>query len=280
MDFPTDFAGAGLLGDFIYNAGRPPGAVETVMLGGFVPGTTYEVRFYYRPFGPRPQDVTSDTGGLPNAKWTGVLDEDTPSAENYWSIVFQADTPSITIQFKQQVNNAAWHQYGLSTELVPAPAGQPAAISTQPQSQTVREGGVAAFGVAASGTTPLTFQWRKGSNPVPNATNMVLAITNVTPADAGNYSVVVHNAVSSDAVSDTATLTVGPAADFFVSKAAGLTVNGIPGRTAQIFVSDQLRRDATWALLTNLTLSGTLQWIYDPTLTNTPARFYGGVLAP
>ena len=280
MAFPTEFGGTGLLGDFLYNGSQPEGAAETLTLGGFVPGTTYDVRLYYRSFGPRPQDVTIDTDGVSGAEWSGVLDQDTAANENYWSIVFQADTPEITIQFVQQVFNAAWHQYGLSTEVVPVPDGQPVAITAQPQNQTVREGGVAAFHVVASGSTPLTFQWRKGGISILDATNMVLVIRDVKPGDADSYDVVVHNDVLGDEISGPATLTVGPAVDFSVSKVAGITVNGLPGRTAQIDGSGELGPAASWVTLTNIVLSGETQIVVDPTVTNAPTRFYRGQLPP
>jgi hypothetical protein len=280
MNLPTTFAGDGLLGDFLYNGSQPVGAVLEHALGGLVPGTTYDVRLYYRAFGPRAQDTTIDTDGVPGAEWAGVMDQDTAQAENYWSIVFQADTPTVTIRFAQQVFNASWHMYGTSTEVVPAAPGVPVTITTQPGSQTAREGGAAAFRVAATGSTPMTFQWRKNGEPILNATNMVLSVPNVAPGDAASYDVVVANGLPETATSDAATLAVGPAADFTVSKVAGVTVTGIPGRTAQILVSDQLGAAAVWAPLTNVVLSSGTLMVPDPAMTSLPVRFYRGVLLP
>ena len=270
--------GTTLLSDFVYAGARPVGAVETLILGGFVPGTTYDFRLYYMPWGARPQDVTIDTDGAAGAEWSGVMDEDTPSPENYWSIVFQADTPTLTMKLAQQVYNASWHQYGLTTEVVPGPADQPVTITTQPQDQTVREGGVAVLRVVATGSAPMTFQWRKDGIAVPNATNMVLVIPNLPPGKAGSYDVVVNNAVSGDVTSLPAALVVGPSADFTVSKVAGLSVIGVPGRIAQIQVTDQVNQPAPWLPFTTLTLTGNLQIVPEPALNTLPMRFYRGVL--
>src|ERR1039458_6441556 len=48
------------------------------------------------------------------------------------------------------------------------------------------------FSVTA-GPTPLAYQWRKTGNPLSGATGSTYAITSVSIADAGSYSVVVNN---------------------------------------------------------------------------------------
>jgi pectate lyase len=80
-------------------------------------------------------------------------------------------------------------------------------ITTQPSSQTVNAGGTASFSVAASGTAPLSYQWRKDGANISGATNSSYSKTSVQSADAGGYSVVVSNSAGS-ATSNTATLTV------------------------------------------------------------------------
>lgn len=67
------------------------------------------------------------------------------------------------------------------------------AISQQPSSQSVPAGGAVTFAVTATGTAPLTYQWRKGSASVAGATGATLTINNAQSDDAGNYSVVVSN---------------------------------------------------------------------------------------
>jgi formylglycine-generating enzyme required for sulfatase activity len=76
-------------------------------------------------------------------------------------------------------------------------------ISAHPQSQTVGAGTNVVFTVAATGSPPLTYQWRKdgvnlaGGGRISGATTTSLTIRLVQGADAGNYDVVVNNAVGS-----------------------------------------------------------------------------------
>ncbi|MBI5800233.1 MAG: immunoglobulin domain-containing protein [Verrucomicrobia bacterium] len=86
------------------------------------------------------------------------------------------------------------------------PADAPA-ITAHPQSQTVNAGASVTFTVVASGTAPLSHQWRKDGANLPGATGTSLALTSVQPADAGSYSVVVSNSAGF-ATSAAATLTV------------------------------------------------------------------------
>ena len=81
------------------------------------------------------------------------------------------------------------------------------AITSQPASQTVVTGGSALFGVIATGTAPLSFQWYKDGSLIPGATTSSLSLSNVQHADAAGYSVVVNNAAGT-VTSNTAALSV------------------------------------------------------------------------
>jgi hypothetical protein len=83
----------------------------------------------------------------------------------------------------------------------------PPGISSQPQSQTNVQGTTATFGVAASGTTPFSYQWQFNGAGLNGATGTSLSLTNVQPANAGNYTVVVTNSAGS-ITSAAVTLTV------------------------------------------------------------------------
>jgi hypothetical protein len=89
-------------------------------------------------------------------------------------------------------------------------------ITTQPASQTVDEGNTATFTVVATGTPAPTYQWYLGGIPLSGATSSTLTIGNVQPANAGSYTVIVTNSISS-----------------VTSKAATLTVDAAPSITAQ-----------------------------------------------
>ncbi len=82
-------------------------------------------------------------------------------------------------------------------------------IQGPPLSQTRFVGQSVTFEIGADGTPPLHHQWRIDGVPLGAATNMTLAIADLTPADAGRYSVLVSNAVGT-ATSTEAILTVLP----------------------------------------------------------------------
>lgn len=95
-----------------------------------------------------------------------------------------------------------------------------AAISQSPSNLTVDAGNAAEFSVQASGTGPLTHQWRRGQTVLVNggaisgATSATLRISPVATTDAGAYTCTVTNACSVR-VSTGGVLTVndGPACD-------------------------------------------------------------------
>ena len=81
-------------------------------------------------------------------------------------------------------------------------------ITTQPSNQAVSVGLTATFSVAASGTTPLTYQWQKGTTPIAGATAASYTTAATTSSDNGSqFEVVVSNSVGS-ITSNAATLTV------------------------------------------------------------------------
>ncbi len=85
------------------------------------------------------------------------------------------------------------------------------AITLQPASKTVTVGQAAAFSVTATGTAPMTYEWRKNGTPVSGATSSSYTTPATTTADSGaQYTAVISNAAGS-ATSSTATLTVAAA---------------------------------------------------------------------
>src|SRR5581483_1322597 len=63
------------------------------------------------------------------------------------------------------------------------------------------------FSVTASGTAPLSYQWKKNGTNISGATNSAFSITNVQTTDGAGYTVTVSNSAGS-VTSNTATLTV------------------------------------------------------------------------
>ena len=84
-------------------------------------------------------------------------------------------------------------------------------IVTQPASQTVAAGGTATFSVAATGSTPLSYFWRRNGTPIAGANGTNYTANNVQLSDSGaQFSCLVSNAYGT-VVSSSAVLTVVPA---------------------------------------------------------------------
>jgi hypothetical protein len=89
----------------------------------------------------------------------------------------------------------------------------PASISAPPASQTVSQGQPATFSVQASGSAPLSYQWRKNGVNISGAANSSYTTPPTTSADDGSkFDVVVSNPMGS-ATSPVATLSVKDAAN-------------------------------------------------------------------
>jgi len=97
------------------------------------------------------------------------------------------------------------------------PLGLPV-ITTQPLSRTVPAGTNVTFSVTASGLAALSYQWRFAQTNLPSRTNTSLSLTNVQPANAGDYDVVITN-IYGALTSSVATLTVLPAAPIITTQA-------------------------------------------------------------
>ena len=103
-------------------------------------------------------------------------------------------------------------------------------ITAQPASQTVNAGQKATFSVAASGTTPFTYQWQKNSANISGATNSSYTTPATASGDNGSkFDVIVTNSAGS-ATSNQATLTVNSGQAVTVSV---LTYHNDNGRTGQ-----------------------------------------------
>jgi hypothetical protein len=91
---------------------------------------------------------------------------------------------------------------------LPAPACAPAAIDADPESVSVCAGQEVSFTVRASGTAPLSYQWRLDGVDIDGATASTFTIVDAIALDAGDYDVVVTNACGS-AASAVAELVIG-----------------------------------------------------------------------
>ena len=107
------------------------------------------------------------------------------------------------------------------------------AIVTQPVAASAFAGGSASFKVTATGTAPLSYQWRRdgvalsdagataSTGQIAGSGSDTLTLSQLQPADAGVYTVVVSNGATPAATSAGATLTVVPLAAVTVPLATG-----------------------------------------------------------
>jgi PKD repeat protein len=107
----------------------------------------------------------------------------------------------------------------------------PVTISVQPVDQDLAEGDQATFTVVASGSSPLTYRWKKNGELITGATGRSYTTPPVTLADDGaTYRCVVSNLAGAVA-SDLATLTVADGTGPVIGQ---VVVSGITATTARI----------------------------------------------
>jgi hypothetical protein len=122
-----------------------------------------------------------------------------------------------------------------ATLTVNASAAAPA-ITTQPSNMTVTAGQTATFTVVASGTAPLTYQWRKNSANIAGAAGSSYTTAATTSADNGAKFDVVASNSAGNITSAQATLTVSsaPVAPTITTQPVNQTVSA--GQTATFSV--------------------------------------------
>ena len=111
-------------------------------------------------------------------------------------------------QYSVVVGNSADKVASSKATLTVTAAAVAPAITTQPANQSVTEGQTATFSVTATGTAPLTYQWKKDGTAISGATSSTYTTPATSSADnAAVFTVVVTNGTGS-ATSSNATLTV------------------------------------------------------------------------
>lgn len=101
----------------------------------------------------------------------------------------------------------------------------PPLIISQPLSRSVTVGGKVAFGVKATGTAPLYYQWRLNGADIPGATTTAYALSKAPTSAAGIYTVVVSN-FAGVRLSSNAVLTVNVPPAFTLQPSSQPTVAG------------------------------------------------------
>jgi len=156
-------------------------------------------------------------------------------------------------------------------------------VTNQPRSLSVSNGSPASFSVGASGSPPLSYQWRKNGANLAAATATIYTIASTSTNDTAAYTVVVTNAYGS-ATSQLASLSVTfgappplPQITQVVLATGGSLVLTCTGQAGQAYVlraGPALEAAGSWpAISTNTAATNGVFQFTDPTATNA-ARFY------
>ena len=131
------------------------------------------------------------TNGLPNGAYQMLYATNLTQAGGTWqdagaNLFDQNGHFSFTTTYPENAS-------GFYRLLVLSPLGVPV-ITAEPQDRVAFVGQTIHYDVTAGGVVPLRYQWYFNTNTVlPGRTNSTLTLTNVQPADAGKYSVIVSN---------------------------------------------------------------------------------------
>ena len=140
-------------------------------------------------------------------------------------------------KFDVVVSNSAGSATSTAATLTVNAATTAPSVTSQPANQTVTVGQMATFSVTATGTSPLTYQWRKNAITISGAASASYTTPATTTGDNGaKFDVVVSNSAGS-ATSNAAMLTVdaAPVAPSITTQPANQTVNA--GQTASFSVA-------------------------------------------
>ncbi|HSH16259.1 MAG TPA: immunoglobulin domain-containing protein [Verrucomicrobiae bacterium] len=144
-------------------------------------------------------------------------------------------------------------------------------IVTQPVGQTAITGSNIVLAVVASGSQPISYQWRLNGQDIAGATNSTYTIASLDTATAGAYTAMVSNAY--DAIlSEAAAVTV-----FDLAMYAGLTIAGPAGANYRIEYRPAVSDEANWMTLTNVTLGAGPLLFFDSGSGKLNQRFYRAI---
>jgi plastocyanin len=171
-------------------------------------------------FAFQPSSVTVQVGDTVKWTWTGASSHSSTSDTSLWDSGVHGTGFVFTNSFAAAGNfpfHCSVHPFMTGSITVQAAAtNSPPTIVTQPHSQAVAPGQDVTFTVSATGPPPLSFQWLFQGSEIVGATGSTLMLTNVQPAHAGSYSVVVNNSFGS-VTSSPAVLTVSAATTALVT---------------------------------------------------------------
>jgi hypothetical protein len=162
------------------------------------------------------------------------------------------------------VSAGAYHSLAL--------VGHPPIVQACPASQTTEAGANVTLIARTNRFEALSFQWFfNTTNALPGGTNAVLQLTNVQPAQAGAYTVVVPS-ITGAVTSTPAMLAVIPPVERRMVPA--LSLLGQPGSLMNLENADAVDSAPAWVTFDSAILANTSQWYFDVATPLPPQRFY------
>ena len=158
------------------------------------------------------------------------------------------------------------------------PVIDPIVILVQPRNYLSVTGSTVTLSVTATSSLPLSYQWQKDGNPLPEATAATLTFTGLDPTNAGTYIVLISNA-DTDLSNTGATLQITdqlPSPNIVsISHSttnATVTFTTVVGLIYHLEYRDDLNTPG-WSPLASLPGTGSTESLIDPVAT-VPHRFY------
>jgi hypothetical protein len=160
--------------------------------------------------------VTSSGAAPLNYQWSknGAAINGATSASYTTPATATSDSGS---RFTVVVSNSAGNVTSNAATLTVIAAATAPSITTQPASQSVTVGQTAIFSVTASGTAPLSYQWRKNGTSISGATSTSYNTPATSASDSGSQFTVVVSNSAGNITSKAATLTIDGAGQLTVS---------------------------------------------------------------
>ncbi len=281
-DTNVTFAGSwntgpdGYLGSYRFAYGSTEAATATATCRPHIPASgPYDVYIYYMRriiASTSSQWQISYNGGVTNI----IVDQAYRGGAGKWSLLASG------INFMEGTNGfIALSNLGDTNQIVIIDAVRVVSstvpfVVSQPLSQSVKIGKSATLSVSATGSPPLSYQWKFNGTDITNATSTNLVVANVQPDKAGAYSVVVSNFLSS-AISTSAILTLAapsaPRLSAIWTPSEGviqLLLNSDPGVAFTIETSTNM---VEWTTFMQIP-SGTGTNAFSDTVTSDVRRFY------
>jgi alpha-tubulin suppressor-like RCC1 family protein len=223
--------------------------------------------------------------GLSNVVAISTGDKNVLALRSDGTVIAWGDTNFNQTAIPAGVSNVTQVASGAGFHLAIVGDGRPA-FPTRISKRSVRAGGTLELPAFAASSVPMTYQWFFNGQPLENQTNTTLRIPNAPAIIAGDYRVVVSNAVG---VVTSAVMTVTVTRDpvRFDTSADGLSVTnesahlrltGLAGAGSVVLYASTNLVD--WEpIYTNPPVVGVLD-VTDFAVTNNPARYYRAVEGP